>query len=177
MTAGAQDFNEPDSLRPKMDVPPPMPDGDEEGPRGPRPDENGAQGPDRPPMDERGHFDPKRYNEEIESFITRGANLTKDEAKAFFPLLRELKEKQRAIFKQQKKMDKSAFNDNAAAKEAITTFDERELEMKKLQQQYHQKFLEVLPATKVLKCIHAEERFNRGMMRGMGRPPKRDSLK
>jgi hypothetical protein len=47
-----------------------------------------------------------------------------------------------------------------------------ELELKNIQQTYHNKFLRVLPASKAYKAILAEERFNRRMFRnwGMGRP-------
>ena len=39
--------------------------------------------------------------------------------------------------------------------------DKLELELKKIQQTYHNKFLEILPAGKVFDVIRAEERFHR----------------
>lgn len=114
-------------------------------------------------------FDPERYQRELEAFITKEACLCPNEAKAFFPLLREMQKKQRAIYQKQKAFDKAAFTDNKAAEAVILAYDERELAIKKLQQQYHKQFVKVVPATKVLKAIHAEERFNRNMMRGFSR--------
>ena len=41
-----------------------------------------------------------------------------------------------------------------------------------LGEQYHKQFMKVIPATKVLKLIRAEERFNRNMMRHFSRRPQ-----
>lgn len=116
-----------------------------------------------------GKFDPARYQRDLEAFITKEARLTPQEAQAFFPLYRELQAKQRAIYMKQKKLDKAMFIDNKVAMEAIRNHDAQEIEIKKLQQTYHNRFLKVIPATKVLICIHAEERFNRNMMRNMAK--------
>ena len=67
--------------------------------------------------------------------------------------------------------DKAAYSDNKAAEAVILAYDERELSIKKLQLQYHKQFIKVMPATKVLKFIRAEERFNRNMMRNFSRRP------
>lgn len=111
-------------------------------------------------------FNPEEYQRQLEAHITKFAGLTQQEAKEFFPLFREMQKQQRAIFMKQKKMDKSLFTDNKAALEAITQHDNAEIQIKKLQQNYHKRFLKILPATKVLKCITAEDVFNRQMMRG-----------
>ena len=116
-----------------------------------------------------GKFDPEKYQRDLEAFITKEARLTPQEAQAFFPVFRELQAKQRAIYMKQRKPDKPAVFDNKLAMEAIRYHDMQEIEIKKLQQQYHNRFLKILPATKVLICIHAEERFNRNMMRNMTR--------
>lgn len=117
-------------------------------------------------------FNPEDYQKRLEAHITVFAGLTPQEAQAFFPLFREMQQKQRAIFMKQKKMDKTTFTDDKAALEALTLHDNAELEIKKLQQNYHKRFLKVLPATKVLKSIMAEDHFNRDMMRGFAvRPP------
>lgn len=134
---------------------------------GPHPDNKQEAQKDDPKK-----FDPERYQRELEAFITKEACLCPDEAKVFFPLLREMQKKQRAIYMKQKVFDKAAFTDNKAAAAVILAYDERELAIKKLQQQYHKQFVKVIPATKVLKAIHAEERFNRNMMRGFSRNNK-----
>lgn len=122
--------------------------------------------------EEQKKFDPERYQRELEAFICREACLTKQEAQAFFPLYREMQQKQRAIYTKMKVFDKAALCDNKAAVAVINAYDEREIAIKKLQQQYHKQFVKVMPATKVLKFIRAEERFNRNMMRNFSRRPQ-----
>ena len=43
--------------------------------------------------------------------------------------------------------------------------DKRDVEMKKLQQDYHNKFMKVLPASRVFRIIQAEEKFHRKMFK------------
>ncbi len=117
-------------------------------------------------------FSPEKYQADLEQFITKEAGLTAQEAAAFFPLLREMQEKQRAIYNQMKAEGMVKPADEKACKKAIQKRDQMELELKNIQQTYHNKFLSVLPASKVFDAIIAEERFNRRMFRnwGMGRP-------
>lgn len=126
-------------------------------------------------------FSPEKYQADVEEFITKEADLNKNEAAAFFPLLREMQEKQRVIFKQLRTEGNSKPADENAYKKAIQKRDQMELELKNIQQTYHNKFLGVLPASKAYKAILAEDRFNRRMFRnwGMGRPkghrPQKDN--
>ena len=117
-------------------------------------------------------FSPEKYQADLEQFITKEASLTSKEAAAFFPLLREMQEKQRTIYKQMRAEGMAKPADEKACKKAIQKRDQMELELKNIQQTYHNKFLGVLPASKVFDVIIAEERFNRRMFRnwGMGRP-------
>lgn len=119
-------------------------------------------------------FSPEKYQADLEQFITQEANLTSQEAAAFFPLLREMQEKQRAIYNQMQAEARVKPADEKACKRAIQKRDEMELELKRIQQTYHNKFLAVLSASKVFDVIRAEERFNRRMFRnwGMGRGPQ-----
>ena len=43
-------------------------------------------------------FSPEKFQAEMEQFITQQANLTADEAAKFFPIYREMQQKQRAVF-------------------------------------------------------------------------------
>jgi hypothetical protein len=122
----------------------------------------------------KGKFSPEKYQAELEQFITSEAGLSAQEAADFFPLLREMQEKQRAIYNQLKAAARTKPADENGCKKAIQKRDQMELELKSIQQMYHNKFLGVLPASKVLGAIMAEERFNRKMFRnwGMGRGPQ-----
>lgn len=114
-------------------------------------------------------FDPEKYQRDLEAFITKHAHLTDQEAQKFFPLFREMQQKMRTIYVNNKKHNRAAFTDNKVALEAIETHDSQEIKIKKLQQEYHRRFLKVLPATKVLMCIYAEDMFNKNMMRNIGK--------
>ena len=43
--------------------------------------------------------------------------------------------------------------------------DKMDIELKRIQQQYHNKFLDILPACKVMKAIKAEDKFHRNMLK------------
>ncbi len=51
--------------------------------------------------------------------------------------------------------------DEKGCAEAIRRQDELDIEMKLVQQEYHNRFMYILPASKVLKIIKAEEKFHR----------------
>jgi hypothetical protein len=109
-------------------------------------------------------FNPQRFEMRLEQYITVQAALSPAEASKFFPLYREMRRKQFAYF------DNRAFhninsNDEGAAAEAIRKRDNNDLQMKKIQQQYHNKFLKILPASKVYRIIKAEDDFHRHMFK------------
>ena len=56
-------------------------------------------------------------------------------------------------------------SDNRASAEFIRTQDEFDIQMKKLQQTYHNKFMKILPAGKVMEIIKAEDQFHRNAFR------------
>jgi hypothetical protein len=43
------------------------------------------------------------------------------------------------------------------------------LELKRIQQNYHEKFLEIMPASKLYAVLQAEDRFHRRMLRRFNR--------
>lgn len=106
-------------------------------------------------------FDPARFEAELEQFITTAAGLTPNEASAFFPLYREMQKKQRSIYDQLRRHKHVDFNDDAACEKSIRESDRLEVQMKELQQTYHNKFMKVLPAKKVFFIMRAEENFHR----------------
>lgn len=116
-----------------------------------------------------GNFDPEKYNRELEAAITREAKLTPQEAQAFFPVYREMQNKLRELFNKGRELHHSCPVSEKDALAVIKGMDSNELEIKRVLQHYHARFLKVLPATKVLACIKAEERFNRNMMKDFAR--------
>ena len=66
----------------------------------------------------KGKFSPEKYQAELEQFITSEAGLSAQEAADFFPLLREMQEKQRAIYNQLKAAARTKPADENGCKKA-----------------------------------------------------------
>ena len=49
-------------------------------------------------------FDPKRFEAELEQYITTHASLTPQEASKFFPVYRQMMKKQRALFDEMRRL-------------------------------------------------------------------------
>ena len=116
-------------------------------------------------------FDPKQFEVDMEQYITDKAGLTSQEAATFFPLYREMRQKQRDIFNEEQRDRHFDESSDKECKDFILANDARDIRVKKLIQEYHNKFLEVLPATKVWRAIRAEEDFHRDMFK-RGAPRK-----
>ncbi len=119
-------------------------------------------------------FSPEKYQADLEQHITKEACLTPQEAAAFFPLFREMQKKQRALYNKMREDVRIKPTDEAACKKMIQKRDQVELELKSIQQTYHNKFFSVMPASKVFDVIRAEDSYHRGLLRnmgGMGRAP------
>jgi hypothetical protein len=111
-------------------------------------------------------FSPEKFDADLQEFITREAHLSPTEAEVFFPVYKEMQKKQRMVYGKQMSLGRQKPKDENGCKKAIQDRDELELEMKRIQQTYHAKFFDILPATKVYDVIHAEDRFHRRMLRG-----------
>lgn len=110
-------------------------------------------------------FDPKRFEADLEQYITTNACLSPQEAAKFFPVYRQMMKKQRMLFDEMRRYHHINSGSNDASAEAIRRQDELDIQIKQLQQEYHARFMLVLPATKVFQVIKAEERFHREMFR------------
>ena len=113
-------------------------------------------------------FSPEKFQAEMEQFITKEAGLTTEEAAKFFPLFREMQQKQRAIFEKVRKEGFTKPVDDATCRKLVERRDACELEQKKIQQTYHQKFFSVISPSKVFDVLVAEERFHRRAFRNWG---------
>ena len=113
-------------------------------------------------------FSPEKFQADMEQFITKEASLTAEEAAKFFPLYREMQQKQRAVWNQMKNLGRNKPADEAACKQGVQKRDELELEQRRIIQTYHNKFFKVLPASKVYDVIIAENKFHRFAIRNFG---------
>lgn len=118
-------------------------------------------------------FNPQRFQAEMEQYITTQAMLTPEESASFFPLYRELMKKQRVIFEEMHRYRYTDLSNNRACMHAVQRMDALDLQMKKLQQIYHNKFLKILPPKKVFLVIRAEEKFHRQAFKRMAEHKKK----
>lgn len=120
-----------------------------------------AQHKKRPP------FDPMKFEAELEQYITINAGLTPTEAAKFFPVYREMTKKMRSNFDEMRRYHQVNPKDERACAESIRRQDQLDIDMKVLQQEYHARFMLMLPASKVLSIIKAEEKFHRQAFKRM----------
>lgn len=112
-------------------------------------------------------FNPAKFEADLEQFITVNACLSPSQAASFFPVYRQMMKKQRALFDEMRRLRMINPKDNEACEEAIRKQDELDIQIKQLQQEYHGRFLMMLPANKVLAIIKAEKKFHRQIFRKM----------
>ena len=117
--------------------------------------------------EEQQKFSPEKFQADLEQYITTEAGLTNEEAAKFFPLYREMQQKQRVVYNKMHELFKLP-HDEASCKRAVQRRDQLESELKQIAQTYHNKFLRVLPASKVIGTIIAEDKFHRRAFRKLG---------
>jgi len=113
-------------------------------------------------------FSPQQFDADLQKFITEQAALTPQEAARFFPVYKEMLHKQRMLFGRQRMLSREKPADEHACQKVIQERDQIDVELKRIQEQYHNKFLELLSPSKVYDVIMAEDKFHRGKLRQWG---------
>jgi len=114
-------------------------------------------------------FDPGKFEASLEQFITMEVALTPQEAASFFPIYRDMRKKLMVYFDEGRRYRHVDITDDKACEAAIKRRDNNDIKMKEIQQTYHNKFMRVLPAGKVLRIIRAEEKFHRQFFKRMAK--------
>ena len=83
-------------------------------------------------------FNPAKFEADLEQFITVNACLSPSQAASFFPVYRQMMKKQRALFDEMRRLRMINPKDNEACEEAIRKQDELDIQIKQLQQEYHE---------------------------------------
>ena len=117
-------------------------------------------------------FSPEKFDAELRQFIIQEAALTQQEAAKFFPVYREMQQKQRAVFDRQRSLGQVKPVDEKGCMRIIQERDNLDIELRRIQQSYHNRFFDVLPASKVYDVIKAEEKFHRRKFRQWGHDAK-----
>lgn len=110
-------------------------------------------------------FSKEEFVRQLEHYVAHEAQLTSKEQAEFFPIFREMHLKMRKVFDAMKKIDSTCPSNDKTCANAIRQKDKMDIELKRIQQQYHNKFLDILPACKVMKAIKAEDKFHRNMLK------------
>ena len=118
----------------------------------------------------RPHFSPEEFQAKQQAYITEKAGLTPEEAEAFFPLFFELQKKKFDLERGARKDFKKQRNEQMSEEECrqfVYNMADVKIEIAKLEREYTDKYLEVLPPCKVRKVQHAENSFQRDLMKKM----------
>ena len=115
-----------------------------------------------------GQFSPAEYAKQQREFFTKNAQLTQEEADAFFPIYNELQQKKREINRQIRMTMRQEGGAQISEEQSLKAIDAKadaNIRIAELEKEYLKKFKEVLPASKILKVQNAEEHFNSQMLK------------
>lgn len=116
---------------------------------------------------------PEQFQARQQEYLTKVAELTEQEAKEFFPLYFEMKQKQKTMQDEAWKLFREGRDNNAkegSYKEINDAFTESQLNSARLEKEYLDKFRKILPDKKIFLIRSAEMGFRTNMVRDMWRP-------
>ncbi|MBO5675045.1 MAG: hypothetical protein J6S07_01735 [Bacteroidaceae bacterium] len=116
-------------------------------------------------------FNKQEFRQRMQGFITKEACLTEEEAKAFFPIYNEYKDKQRQIHMGINKLKKNApvSGDEKAYEKCLMEMARLNSEMAELDSVYYKKICKAIPAEKFYKILGIEDRMHRRMLQNYNR--------
>ena len=130
-----------------------------------------AQTPDNRQQDGRQRgFDPREFEQRMEKAITKHAQLSPEEAEAFFPLYKECRDKQRHLGRQIMKLKRTSSDNEQDYAAAIVKIRELEVQQAQLEQEYAARYLKVLPPRKLFRIFQGEDEFHRRLVQGRQGP-------
>ena len=115
----------------------------------------------------------EQFKARQQEYLTKAADLTEEEAKEFFPLYFEMKEKQASVSAEAWKLFREGGKDNAkegSYKEILDSFTESSLNSARLEKTYLDRFRKILSDKKIYQIKRAEMGFRRDMVRDIWRP-------
>ena len=116
------------------------------------------------------HFSPEEFQAKQKAYITVKADLTDQEAEAFFPLFFELQKKKFELERNVRKEFKKERGEQMTEEECrdfVYKMADTKIEIAKLEREYTDKYLQVLPPCKLRRVQHAEGMFQRDLMKKM----------
>lgn len=116
------------------------------------------------------HFSPEEFQAKQRTYITEKAELSPEEADAFFPLFFELQKKKFDLERNARKDFRKQPGEKMTEEECrrfVYNMADVKIEVAKLEREYTDKYLEVLPPCKVRRVQQAETSFQRDLMKKM----------
>lgn len=115
----------------------------------------------------------KQYHSQKVAYLTTEMDLSPEESAAFWPLYnahdKEMGRLKDDIKEYRNKLSmKGEDLTEEEALEALNNYQDKMGEMHQLQVDYQNKYLEVIPATKVILMLKAEKEFRRDLLRKLG---------
>lgn len=125
----------------------------------------------------RAGFNKQEFRQRMQDYITKEASLTQEEAKAFFPIYNEYKDKQRQIHMSINKLKKNTPNNNdeKAYEKCLMEMAELNAQMAGLDSVYYKKICKAISAEKFFKILNIEDRMHRKMLQNYNKPRPRDN--
>ena len=116
-------------------------------------------------------FNKQEFRQCMQGFITKEASLTEEEAKAFFPIYNEYKDKQRQIHMSINKLKKNTpnSNDEKAYEKCLMEIARLNAEVAGLDSVYYKKICKAISAEKFYKILNIEDRMHRRMLQNYNR--------
>lgn len=111
----------------------------------------------------RERFNHKEFCARMDSFLTKKAELTPEEAKAVLPIFKELKDKQRELHMQMRKIKRET-KEGSDYEKALLRIAELNKQAVSLESEYYKRMCKAVPAEKVFRIVKAEDNFHRGML-------------
>ena len=121
-------------------------------------------------QNKRPHFSPEEFQAKQKTYITEKAGLTPEEAEAFFPLFFELQKKKFELERNARKDFRKQRGEKMTEEECrdfVYKMADTKIEIAKLEREYTDKYLKVLPPCKLRRVQHAEGMFQRDLMKKM----------
>ncbi len=113
----------------------------------------------------KGNFNPKEFEQNLEQHIVKETSMTKEEEEKFLPLYREMRQKQIKVMDSERQAHEKKPTTEKEFEALLKARDNADIELKKITQTYHNKMLNVMPASMIFKVMRAEQDFHRDSFR------------
>ena len=121
----------------------------------------------------RPRFSPDEFRAHMEHYISKEAHLTKEESLQLFPVLHEMKEKQREISREMNDLKFMKPSSSVTDKEystRISKIKQLNVKISETEELYYKRMCKVVSPEKVFRLMQAEDRFHRDMLRRFKHP-------